>query len=732
MLLRNQFIQLSNFLLFVVQLTRAERALPSQAQTSAGHSTCSGGFRNNNAISLQPTGFMPGDGCRFATSTLALTMVLGLAILGAQTAHAQAFNVIHSFTGGGDGASPSAGLTMDQSGNFYGTTTHGGANGPSGYGIVFKLTHRSGGWTLVPLYGFAGHEDGASPEARVIIGPDGTLYGTTASGGGNGCGGNGCGTVFNLRPPTNASANVLGGWTESVLYRFRGGSDGALPAGDLVFDSSGNIYGTTAAGGASQDGTVYELTPSDGSWTESVLRSFTGGSDGGNPTGGVLFDASGNVYGTTQLGGSHSYGSVFQLVRAGSGWSLSTLYSFQGTSDGANPDGALIFDAAGNLYGTTISNGVSNGGTVFALTPQLNGTWVMTVLYALTGQSGGGSQASLTLNASGDLYGTTYKDGAYRYGSVLTLTPSNGGWGYADLHDFTFGDDGAQPVGNMILDANGNLYGTTLAAGEYGYGVIFEITPVEILNTSLPAGTVNYPYQATLSAMGGLPPYSWSVIQGSLPQGLTLNSNGVISGMPTAAGTFNFTVQVSDSESPPVTAVAPLSVTVESALLITTTSLPAGAVDSSYNATLAAIGGLPPYSWSVIQGSLPNGLALSANSGLISGTPTLAGTFTFTAQVSDSQSPPDRASAPLAITVNALSIFLSWDASTSPGVIGYNAYRGTTSGGPYTKLNASLISNTSYSDQTVLSGHTYYYVTTAVNSLGLESVYSNQAVSTLP
>jgi uncharacterized repeat protein (TIGR03803 family) len=681
-----------------------------------------------------------------ATAALTLAIVFGLTIVVTRSAQAQTFNVLHSFTGGGDGAAPGAGLTMDRGGNFYGTTENGGMDGPNGYGTIFKLTHTNSGWTLTPLYSFAGGDDGASAGARVIIGPDGTLYGTTSYGGGLGCDGTGCGTVFNLRPPMNAPVNVLTDWTETVLYRFTGGSDGSRPVGDLVFDEAGDIYGATAGGGSSQNGIVYELTLSNGNWTESVLWSFTGGNDGGKPAGGVTFDSAGNLYGSTQVGGAYGYGSVFQFAPAGSGWSENTLYSFQNENDGANPDGGLIFDPSGNLYGTTASNGSGGGGTVFELTPQRNGTWALTVLFALAGQPGGGPQAGLTMDAAGNLYGTTHKDGAYGYGSVIKLTPSNGGWTYIDVHDFTSGSDGAEPVSNVILDANGNLYGTALAAGGYGYGVIFEIAPLLITTTSLPAGTVNIPYSASLTATGGLPPYTWSVISGSLPAGLTLNANsGVISGTPTAAGTSNFTVQVTDSESPPANASAPLSITVTVTPTFSIAASPSSlgvvqgnqgistittTISNGFNSAIALSASGVPSGTAV--GFNPNPIPApgSGNSTMTItvGSSTQTGTYPITVTGNGGGV---QQNATVNLTVTAL-VALSWNASSSQDVIGYNAYRSTTSGGPYTKLNASLISGTSYNDQPLQSGYTYYYVTTAVNSQGQESVYSNQAVATVP
>jgi uncharacterized repeat protein (TIGR03803 family) len=205
----------------------------------------------------------------------ATVVVLGAVVLLPLPAPAQTFHVIYSFTGGSDGANPETGLTIDAAGNLYGTTSAGGV----GYGTVFKLAHQNSSWVFSPLYLFSGGNDGAQPEARVVFGADGSLYGTTTAGAGTACNGNGCGVVFNLRPPATFCRTVMCLWTESVLYRFTGGGDGGDPHSKVLFDRAGNLYGTTVLGGPDcffrGCGVVYELTPSAGHWTESVLDSFS-------------------------------------------------------------------------------------------------------------------------------------------------------------------------------------------------------------------------------------------------------------------------------------------------------------------------------------------------------------------------------------------------------------------------------------------------------------------------
>lgn len=408
----------------------------------------------------------------------ALTIVVLLAFAVTQSAQAQTYTVVHNFTGGQDGASPRAGLTPDAAGNLYGTTYSGG----SGYGTAYELTHNGSGWSFNLLYSFGGGNDGAGPFARVNIGPNGGLYGTTRSGGGGtGCNRydyDGCGTVFSLQPPPNAYPPAS--WTDTVLYRFSGGSDGAHPAaGDLIFDQAGSIYGDTYQGGSSGCGAVFKLTRSGSSWTEGVLYAFTGGIDGCFAHA-VTFDQLGNLYGTGWIGGTHSLGTVFELTPSGPPWTENTLYSFQGGTDGQVPVAGVIFDGSGNMYGSTSQAGQGGGGTVFELTPS-GGGWTFSTLHGFSGSNG--PEATLVMDRGGSLYGTTNGDGLYGYGSAFKLTPSGGGtWTYTSLHDFTGGSDGANPFSNLVFDASGNLYGTASAGGtgsacSGGCGVVFEITP---------------------------------------------------------------------------------------------------------------------------------------------------------------------------------------------------------------------------------------------------------------
>jgi len=401
------------------------------------------------------------------SAKLASFLVFALGAMLTQLAQAQTFTVIHDFTGGADGGYPYSGLTMDRAGNLYGTTSTGGLrNGP---GTVFKMANRNGAWTFAPLYdagGFAG----------VTIGSDGTLYVAGSIGA--------YGSIFNLRPPARFPPNLLAPWTATVLYSFQGGSDGSLPFSAVSFDRAGNIYGTTYYGGNHDNGTVFELSPSDGGWTKSTLYAFSG-IDGSQPYGGVIVDDAGNIYGTTIFGGNYPLcpynqqgcGTVFQLTPAGGGrWTEGFLYSFHGAADGATPYASPIFGPTGNVYGADPGGYDFSDSTVFELIPTGEPpTFSLPYDFGYGGVSCG-PRAPLGMDAAGNFYGTTYCLGADGNGSVFKLTPVNGGWTATTLHSFT-GNDGYFPYSNVVVDANGNLYGTTQQGGAYNYGVVWEITP---------------------------------------------------------------------------------------------------------------------------------------------------------------------------------------------------------------------------------------------------------------
>ncbi|MGA2373748.1 MAG: choice-of-anchor tandem repeat GloVer-containing protein [Candidatus Korobacteraceae bacterium] len=386
-----------------------------------------------------------------------------------RSVQAQIYAVLHNFTGRADGSALYDGVTMDQAGNLYGTTSGGGNGiGQSGNGTVFRLSPAGASWVLAVLYTFQGGHDGGTPQSGVVFGPDGALYGTTSAGGGNGCGGSGCGTVFRLTPPATPCVAVLCPWAETVLYRFQGGTDGATPAyGDIVFDQSGSIYGTTIYGG-NGPGTVYRLSDSGGSWTENVLYAFPG--DEGYPFGGVVFNQSGNLYGTT-FGNDGGMGTVYEMSPSGSSWIYRTLYSFTNEGDGYQPTGGVTLDQQGNLYGTTTAGGPYGGGTIYELIPS-QGNWTFTLLQGL--QSYAIPWDSPTLDNEGNVYGTSAFTGGP--GDVFKLTPSSGKWSFDILHTFA-GSDGYLPFGNVIVDANGGVYGTTFSGGSGGGGVVWEITP---------------------------------------------------------------------------------------------------------------------------------------------------------------------------------------------------------------------------------------------------------------
>jgi uncharacterized repeat protein (TIGR03803 family) len=407
---------------------------------------------------------------------LGLTTVLAvfaLTLMTGKWAAAQTEAVLYDFPTTTAGAAPFAGLVFDSSGNLYGTTQFGGAYD---YGTVFELVPKTGGgWTETVLHSFGGNAtDGTYPAAGLTFDAAGNLYGTTQYGGTSSQG-----TVFGLEHTTR------GGWTEKIIHSFNNnGKDGAQPVAGVSFDNAGNIYGTTQAGGAYNYGTVFELeVGAGGSGAEKILHSFNfNGKDGISIQSGLLLDSAGNLYGVTAGGGTKQDGTVFKLTpTAGGGWKETILFNFDG-GDGEASRSGLIFDAAGNLYGTSRwgGNGASDG-TVFELSPTTGGSWKESVLHSFgSGTDGQNPEAGLVMDSAGNLYSTTEQGGVYGEGIVFELSPAGGGkWTETVLHNFNytnFNVDGGYPWAGLILDSEGNLYGTTLD-GYPGSGTVFEITP---------------------------------------------------------------------------------------------------------------------------------------------------------------------------------------------------------------------------------------------------------------
>jgi uncharacterized repeat protein (TIGR03803 family) len=381
--------------------------------------------------------------------------------------------VLYSFKDDGtDGTAPYANLLFDGDGNLYGTTYYGGVHGS---GTVFRLSPGAGGWAETVLYNFCsvdGCADGTWPNAGLTLDAAANLYGTTWNGGAA----NSYGTVFQLASGAGDT------WTETVLHSFDQNGDGHYPyAVGLIFDAAGNLYGTTLRGSENDRGTVFKLMPgAGGTWTDTVLSRFGDLPHGSHPQAGLIFDTAGNLYGTTEAGGIYRCGTVFKLTPNNNGrWTETVLHNFKG-SDGRSPYASLIFDTAGNLYGTTYKGGAHGLGTVFKITPGANGTWAETVLHSF-GARGDGyyPYASLISDVVGNLYGTTSWGGANgNYGVVFQLVPGVGGkWKEKVLHSFGASGDGVYPYASLILDAAGNLYGTTSQGGAVNSGTVFEITP---------------------------------------------------------------------------------------------------------------------------------------------------------------------------------------------------------------------------------------------------------------
>ena len=418
-----------------------------------------------------------------------------LIILSSSISAGQSYKILYSFQGqlSLDGSQPLGALARDNAGNLYGTTKIGGTNG---LGTIFELSPNSdGSWTESTLYSFCSTDDpcadGSEPQAALGIDSQGNLYGTTSAGGSQAghCNFGGCGTVFELSPP----AAPGGTWTETILYDFCAGgspcSDGAIPLSALAVDASGNLYGTTSAGGsgsgghgAGQNGVVFELSSGSGAWTYSVLYNFCPSGqgrfcpDGSLPGAGVIVDKSGNLYGTTQGGGAQNSGgggTVYKLSPGSGEWTHSVLKAFVPLATGGGPRGEVRMDNLGNLYSTLFAGGEFGSGAVFKLESAGKGAE-----FFFDGNNGSLPTAGITLDFQNRaLYGTTSLGGANQAGTVYKITATGQ---QSVLYSFcqpAACADGSSPLSELIQDASGNLYGTTMAGGTTGNGVVFEVTP---------------------------------------------------------------------------------------------------------------------------------------------------------------------------------------------------------------------------------------------------------------
>jgi uncharacterized repeat protein (TIGR03803 family) len=368
-------------------------------------------------------------------------------------AQAQTQKVLYNFTGGHDGQSPQSALTA-HAGNFYGTTYSGGL----GYGTVFEVSPNGGGWTQTVLYSFTGGIDGRYPAyASVVFDSAGNLYGSTFEGGTNNSG-----VIFELSPAGK-------GWTETVAYSFCNQfecADGEYPTSGPIMDSAGNIFGVSANG-------AFELSPSGGGWAEHTIYGYNGVNQNSAT---LTMDAAGNLFGIVYI---HTpkieYSKVFELSPDGSGgWTPTVLHKF----GGVGAYGTLVLDQAGSLYGTTAGSS-KHDGTVFKLSPGKNGKWMKKTLHAFQGGTDGDVPwGGIVFDAGGNIYGTTLYGGAHGFGTVFELMPPARKGEYTEKILWNFSDkDGAVPVNSLILDDAGNLYGTAMGGGTTGNGVVFEVTP---------------------------------------------------------------------------------------------------------------------------------------------------------------------------------------------------------------------------------------------------------------
>lgn len=395
-------------LALVVALQLVSAASASTTQVIYSFSGNDGEYADTELV-IDPAGNLYGttvQGGRHASGT-----VFQLSRSGDSWVH----SVLYSFTGGLDGGEPYKGVTLDADGNLYGTAVTGGTGScEGGCGVTFKLTNSGGHWTQNVIHSFTGGDDGSGPGSPVVLGKDGNVYGTTPTGGADGFG-----TVYQLH-------NANGQWTFRVIHTFTGGADGSTgSAGRVAFDAAGNLYGVATAGGVYQAGVVYKLTPKQsGEWTQRTLYAFNDEPDSGFPYGGLVVDKNHNLYGTTYYAGAHDVGTVYRLSLRNGTWVETGLYSFRGGSDGNGPISTLAFDKAGNLYGTASEGGAAcNCGTIFKLNTA-GGKASYSTAHRFTGLPDGAfPYDGMVMDSAGNLYGATTHGGANDGGAIYKLTP---------------------------------------------------------------------------------------------------------------------------------------------------------------------------------------------------------------------------------------------------------------------------------------------------------------------
>jgi uncharacterized repeat protein (TIGR03803 family) len=419
----------------------------------------------------------------------AIVAILGLVLLWSSAAWSQAETVLWNFSNSnGDGIYPlSNSLISDNKGDLFGTTTYGGSTnctaGYGGCGVVFELSpNGSGGYDETILHDFtSSNGDGANPFGGLIFDQKGNLYGTTFAGGANSTG-----TVYELSP------NSGGGWTETVLYSFGtlSSGDASNPRTGLTIDNNtGNLFGAAAGGRTlvcSGCGTVYELSPSQSGWTETVLHNFRGCRitkycDGADPNG-VTLDRFGNLYGGTYAGGGPDFGTVFEIRHTNTGWVETMVYIFNPGS-GVHPVSNVIVDTRGHIYGVCVAGGIPGPGTVWELVySKVNKKFTAQVLYSFSYNGGGIEVGGIAMDTAGNIYGAAEASGntcdSSGCGTVYKLTKSGKTWSEKTLHTFTDGADGGFPAPTpLVLDTSGNVYGLAESGGLYNYGVAFKISP---------------------------------------------------------------------------------------------------------------------------------------------------------------------------------------------------------------------------------------------------------------